>query len=354
MRLLLIGGTGFIGPPVMKGLLGRGHEVAIYHRGRAKQALPDGVRSILGERRDLAASRSQFRDFAPDVVIDFILASGRQAKVSMDVFRGIADRVVALSSGDVYRAAGIMHGTESGPLQPVPLTEDSDLRAHGQTYRPEVMEALRQTIPWLEDDYDKIPVERTVMSDSELAGTVLRLPMVYGPGDVFHRLHPYLKRMDDGRAAILIQEDAANWRGPRGYVENVAAGIVLAATSPQAAGRIYNLAEPQSFYEQEWAQHIGQSAGWPGSVYAVPLELTPAHLKVPYNSAQHWTMSSARIRAELGYAEPVSADAAIARTIEWERANPPAQVDTAQFDYAAEDAALEQLRVREKIALAGS
>jgi hypothetical protein len=39
----------------------------------------------------------------------------------MDVFRGITDRVVALSSGDVYRGGGILHGTEPGPLQPVPF-----------------------------------------------------------------------------------------------------------------------------------------------------------------------------------------------------------------------------------------
>jgi nucleoside-diphosphate-sugar epimerase len=353
MKLVLIGGTGFIGPLVARTLLDQGHEVAVYHRGQSK-SLPDGVQHILGDRRALAASRPQFAEFAPDVVVDFILASGRQAKNTLDVFRGIAGRVVALSSGDVYRAAGILHGTEPGPLQPVPLTEDSDLRTQGQTYRKEVLEMIRKTLPWLEDDYDKIPVERAILSDPELPGTVLRLPMVYGPGDMFHRLHPYLKRMDDGRPAILIQEDAAQWRGPRGYVENVAAGIALAAVSPQAAGRIYNLAERQSYSEIEWAQRIGRSAGWSGSVLAVPLDLTPAHLKLPYNSAQHWSMSSARIREELGYAEPVSPDVAIARTIEWERANPPAQVDPAQFDYAAEDAALEQLRVREKIALAGS
>jgi nucleoside-diphosphate-sugar epimerase len=344
MRILLSGGTGFIGPLVARILLGQGNELAVYHRGHAKTSLPDGVRHILGDRRDLAASRSQFRDFAPDVVIDFILASGRQASVTMDVFRGTADRIVALSSGDVYRAAGILHGTEPGPLQPVPLTEDSDLRLHGQTYPREVLEALRQTLPWLEDDYDKIPVERAIMGDRELAGTVLRLPMVYGPGDSFHRLHPYLKRMDDGRPAILIQEDAAEWRGPRGYVENVAAAVALAATAPQAAGRIYNLAEPQSFSEIEWVQHIGRSVGWSGSVLPVPAELTPARLKVPYNSAQHWTMSSARIREELGFAEAVSPDVAIARTIDWERANPPAQVDPAQFDYAAEDAAFEHAK----------
>jgi dTDP-D-glucose 4,6-dehydratase len=51
-------------------------------------------------------------------------------------------------------------------------------------------------------------------------------------------------------------------------------------------------------------------------------------------------MSSERIRAELGYAEPVPLDEALQRTIAWERANPPAQEDAKQFDYAAEDQAL--------------
>ena len=156
------------------------------------------------------------------------------------------------------------------------------------------MELVRKSLPWVDDDYDKIPVERTVMSDPELAGTILRLPMVYGPGDMFHRLFPYLKRMDDGRPAILIQEDAAPWRGPRGYVENVAAGIALAAASAKAAGRIYNLAEPQSFSEVEWVERIARVAEWTGSVLSAPVDLIPAHLKLPYNSAQHWTMSSAR------------------------------------------------------------
>jgi nucleoside-diphosphate-sugar epimerase len=160
--------------------------------------------------------------------------------------------------------------------------------------------------------------------------------------------------MDDGRPAILIQEDAAQWRGPRGYVENVAAGIALAATAAKAAGRIYNLAEPQSFSELEWVQRIASVAEWTGSALPVSVDLIPAHLKLPYNSAQHWTMSSARIREELGYAEPVPLKTALARTIEWERANPPGAIDPAQFDYAAEDAALERLRVSERIALSGS
>jgi len=347
MRLLIIGGTGFIGPFVIQALVAQGHDLAVYHRGvaraRLSKGLPAGVREILGDQRDLAKSSPEFRDFSPDVVVHFILSSERQAQTTMEVFRGIARRVVALSSGDVYRAAGVLHGTEPGPLQPMPLTEESDLRTKGQTYSKEAMELVRKSLPWVDDDYDKIPVERAVMSDTELAGTILRLPMVYGPGDMFHRLYPYLKRMDDRRPAIFIQEDAAQWRGPRGYVENVASGIALAATASKAAGRIYNLAEPQSFSEIEWARQIARVVGWTGSVLPVSADLIPAHLKLAYNSAQHWTMSSARIRDELGYAEPVPLDTALARTIQWDRANPPPQIDPSQFDYAAEDAALERL-----------
>jgi len=72
----------------------------------------------------------------------------------------------------------------------------------------------------------------------------------------------------------------------------------------------------------------------------LPVERTPQHLLRPGNAAQHWTASSARIRRELGYKEPVAIDEAIQRTIRWERENPPDDSFLAQFDYAAEDAAV--------------
>jgi len=61
---------------------------------------------------------------------------------------------------------------------------------------------------------------------------------VYGPGDNQHRIFEYLKRMDDGRTAILLT-GPGGWRWSRGYVENVAAAIALAATvSVRQAGPI--------------------------------------------------------------------------------------------------------------------
>ncbi|HCJ33637.1 MAG TPA: NAD-dependent dehydratase, partial [Ktedonobacter sp.] len=53
------------------------------------------------------------------------------------------------------------------------------------------------------------------MSDPMLPGTILRLPMMYGPRDKQHRLFEYLKRMDDQRLAIILGEAYARWRWPR-------------------------------------------------------------------------------------------------------------------------------------------
>ena len=314
-RILLIGGTGFIGPHLVRELAQQGHEIDVYHRENSRTQLPESVTEILGDRKELAAHRNDFRRLAPEVVVDLILSSGHQAQILMDCFRGLASRVVALSSGDVYRACGILHGFESGPLQPTPLTESSELRTESNVYGMEELRRLQSVFPWLDDEYDKIAVEQVVMNDPALAGTVLRLPMIYGPGDPLHRLFPYLKRMDDGRNAILLQEDVAQWRGPRGYVENIAHAIALATLSNNAAGRIYNVAEAESFTETEWILRIGRAVNWKGSGAPISKELTPAHLRVPYNSQQHWEMSSARIREELGFAEPIDGQTALQRTL---------------------------------------
>ena len=148
--------------------------------------------------------------------------------------------------------------------------------------------------------------------------------------------------MDDQRPAILMQEDFAKFIPPRGYVEDVAAGIALATASPRAAGRVYNIAAAHDFSELDWARKIGDAIGWKGALIPAPAEQLPGHLRMPFNAEQHWVVSSKRIREELGFVESVSLDAGIQRTIAWERSNPPA-IEAKLFDYAAEDAALQQL-----------
>lgn len=256
----------------------------------------------------------------------------------MQVFRGVTSRVVMLSSIDVYRAIGVGNGTETGALQEVPLTEESELRRNLHPYPPENLRMLRKVFSWATDDYDKIPAERVVMNDPKLPGTVLRLPMIYGPGDPLHRFYPVVKRIADGRRQLIFADTLGAWRSPRGYIENVAAAIVLAATDARAAGRIYNVCEEPAFSELEWAKKIATGMRWTGEFVVLPADHTPPHLLRPGNAAQHWEASSARLRRELGYVEPVALDEAIRKTIRWELENPPT-LPLAQFDYAAEDEA---------------
>jgi nucleoside-diphosphate-sugar epimerase len=339
MRILLIGGNGFIGRSLADVLYRNGHQVGVFHRGTT--ALPPSLHleEIRGDRNQLPDSAHDLKRFAPEVVIDLVMSSGRQAEELMNTFRGATGRVVMLSSIDVYRAIGISHGTEMGPLQELPLTEESELRCNLHPYSPDSMRMLRQIFSWATDDYDKIPAERVVMNDPGLPGTVLRLPMVYGPGDPLHRFYPVVKRIADGRLHIIFGDMQAAWRSPRGYVGNVAAAIALAATDSRAAGRIYNICEETAFSELEWAKQIAAAMRWQGEFVALPMERTPRHLLQPGNYAQHWTATSTRIRRELGYAEPVTIEEAIRQTIVWEKENPPT-LPIAQFDYAAEDAAL--------------
>ena len=332
MRILVIGGTGFIGPHVVRRLVSQGHQVAVFHRGESKVELPNNVEDILGDRSAIPSVKA-------DVVIDLILSSGKQAGALMDTFRGVAQRVVAASSCDVYRACGVLHGSENGPLQPVPLTEESELRTKLQTYPPKQIEAVRKFYPWVDDEYDKIPVERAILGDRRLPGTICRLPMVYGPGDPARRFFPVLRRVADGRRAIFLEEGMSAWKAPRGYAENVADAIALAASDERAAGRIYNVAESPAFTELEWARKIAGAAGWQGEFVVLPKDRMPKHLVMPGNTAQHWEIDSTRIRRELGYREGVSIEEAIGRTVNADLAGLPESFPFYPVDYGAEDAA---------------
>ncbi len=276
------------------------------------------------------------------------LVGEEDSQAVMEAWRGVAGRIVGISSGDVYRAWGLIKRTEEGDLEPAPLTEDSPLRHNLYPYRKE--ESNPDDSHGIENLYDKILVERALMSDPELPGTVLRLPMVYGQRDYQHRLYPYVRRMDDGRPAILLEEGFAAWRAPRGLMENVAEAIVLAVTDGRAAGRTYHMSEQDALTEAEWVRLVGEAAGWGGEVVALPAESMPAHLLSLDGEGriarweQHAHYDTSRIRRELGYTEPVPLREALRRAVEWERANPPEEGSTGgpggRFDYAAEDAAL--------------
>ena len=107
MRILVIGGTAFIGSYVVRRLSEMGHAVTVFHRGQTETDLPPDVRHMHSDRQHLVDAIPAFRQLAPEVVLDMAPMTEQDARMTMRTFGGIARRVVAISSMDVYRAYDI-------------------------------------------------------------------------------------------------------------------------------------------------------------------------------------------------------------------------------------------------------
>jgi nucleoside-diphosphate-sugar epimerase len=334
MRVLVLGGTNFIGPYVVRFLHRQGHEVTVYHRGIHEPDLPSEIRHIHSPGAEIPVLHfpPSLTDPPPDVVLHMFPVGEDDAHAAVTHFAGVAQRIVVISSGDVYRAYGRLLGSEPGPAEPVPLKEAAPLR--------QVLFPYRQTAAGPADwtyHYEKILVERAFFS-SQAPATILRLPAVYGPGDPYRRFRTYIKRILDRRPAILLDRAQAAWRWSHGYVENIAEAIAAVVLDGRAQRKVYNLGEPEVPTFAERVRRIANLMGWSGRLVFVDRDHLPPHLRIPYEPRQDLVMDTGRVRTELGFAETVSVDEGLRRTIAWEQVNPLPSQDPGPDDYAIEDA----------------
>lgn len=336
MRVLVVGGTGFLGPPVVSRLSNLGHQVTVYHRGEHEAQLPFGVRHIHSTQAapPILFFPEELTELAWDVVLAMSPIGERDSSHLMATFRGIARRVVAVSSADVYRAYGVFRGTEEGEPDPRILTEDALLRENLFPYRDS------GALPAYLADYEKILVERIVQSDPALPGTVLRLPAVYGPGDRLHRFASPWRRIADGRPAILVGRAQAAFRWTHGYVEDVAHAIALAVTTERARGRVYNVGEASTPTIAGRVEAFGRALGWGGRVAVLEEARLPPALATTGNFEQPLACDTSRIRRELDWSEVTSPEEAFRATAQWEEGSASGGPGDPPPDYAAEDAAL--------------
>jgi nucleoside-diphosphate-sugar epimerase len=287
VRVLFIGGTGFIGAHAVRQIARHDHAVAVYHRGLTQAVLPELVEHITDSRSVMPIQRfpAELFEFKPDVVILTVAMGAVDGRAAVEAFAGRAGRIVLLSSGDVYRAYGRFTGIEPGPIDKGLLTEDAPLRSILFPYRHKASspEALEY---W----YEKIHAERAVLNAPDLPGTVLRLPKVYGPGG------------NEDLATVYRYRHHPNWRWTHGFVENVAAAVELAAIHPVAGGRIYNVGEA---YTPTTAERLA----W------LPPSTIEPDLSSQFDFAQDIAYDTSRIRIELGYCEIVPEKEGLLRTL---------------------------------------
>ena len=221
LRVLVLGGSGFVGSAAVRALRRRGAEVATFHRSETA--------TIRGDRADLTAHRKAFAGFGPDAALDTIAYTEKEAAALVSALRGLARRIVVLSSQDVYASYGRLLGLEPGSADPAPAAEDAPLRTSRYPYRAAARPGE------MAYDYEKILVEQAAASEPTLPATILRLPCVYGTGDPHHRIGQVLARIREGEP-LPIDRTKAGWRWTRGAVENVGESIALAVLDRPGVG----------------------------------------------------------------------------------------------------------------------
>lgn len=309
MKILVVSGTGFIGEHVLRALTG--HDVWVFHRGHTI-ARVDRVQVIRGERGELRSHASAIRELRLDVVLDMTARNAADAEHVIEAVAGATRRIVMVSSGSVYRNFGVLLTTEPDPVASSPASELAPLRRKLYPYRGATPRPPDDPKHWL-DDYDKLPAERAFVERADVPVAIVRLPMVYGPGDPDRRLDGYVRHARD-RRPVLLHTDAASWRNSRSFVGNAAHAIARIVTDTVADG-VFNVAEPADLSEAEWVERIG------GVVHTVSRESNPDarpaidELPVHANFAQHLRLDSGRIRRELGYTELVDPDEALNLTV---------------------------------------
>ena len=319
MRVIMLGGTRFIGRAITGALAAAGHAVLVAHRGITEPAGLRGVEHLHAEREAWPSRRAAFDAFAADAAVDVSAGNGPDARAALAALPpGI--QLVALSSIDVYRAYEALHGSRQ--TDPVPLTEESPLRASRHIDGPA---------------WENLDVEEAYLA---AGATVFRLGAVYGEHDYQRRFEPALRRVRAGRPRLPI--GAGSFLGSRVYVGDVAQAVLCALGTRRAAGQCLNIVEGQTAPMRLFYQQVISAAGASLELVRVPDEVLPPDLRETGTLSQHLLVSPLKARDVLGWTATASASAQVLeRAVAWHLRHPPDDADTG---FTADDEALAAAR----------
>ena len=197
MRLLILGGTGFIGPHLVKHAVGRGHKVSIFTRGRSDDSmLPVEVERLVGDRNgQLGALEGK----KWDAVFDDSATNPDWVRQSAALLKGNVGQYLFTSSTGVYYPYLKKGLDESTP----PLLEGD----------PKDGSAAFGTA--------KAQCEKIVLDTFGEGGIVVRPSYIVGPGDTTDRFPYWPVRLARGGEVLVPgkRDDSAQFIDVRDLVE---------------------------------------------------------------------------------------------------------------------------------------
>jgi nucleoside-diphosphate-sugar epimerase len=313
VRVLLLGGTGFFAPFIVDELIGRGHEAAVLTKSDHDFGRGAVIFGEAEEGGDLAEAMASQR---PDAVVDMLHHSGERARLVLEACAGRVGRSLHLSSGVVY-----------GANPTCPIDEETEL-VRAERAAAEVAARV---------EADRAVLE--AMAEGAPAG-IVRLPELYGPYDPRCAEWFFAKRALDGRTRIAVP-DGGLAICHRGFVQNMAWGVVQALTTRRAAGQVYNLGEEKLYTLAQLARGVANAFDHRWDIYSVPGTLWRA----PHDHTSFYDLRKAR--GHLRYRDRMIPRDGLELTLGWLSQEPRGEswswpgIDR-PFDYEREDALIEE------------
>jgi nucleoside-diphosphate-sugar epimerase len=320
---LVVGGTGPTGPHIVNGMLERGYEVTLFHRGFHESDELPPVEHIHGDPhfRETIEESLAGRDF------DVVLALYGRIRFLAEVMSGRCQQFVSVGGAPGIRG-------QMAPERVSPFGLMGVLDEHAPTVSdPEESNA----------GYKIAITEQQILELHDrgaFSATHLRYPQIYGPRQVTPREWSVVRRVLDGRRTMIVPDGGLVLRS-RSSARNAAHAVLLAVDEPAAgAGRLYNVAEDEQYTVRQWHELVAAAAGGEVEIVSLPEELARPFHSIP-RPRNHMLLDTRRIRDELGYRDVISTRDAIQETVDHLIAEPvtatthPMFPD--RFDYAAED-----------------
>ena len=301
MKALVIGGTGPTGPYVIEGLLKKGYDVAILHRGLHEVEYSQPVEHIHVDPFSPDAMESLgSRKF--DVVVSMY---GRLRQIAK-AMKGKTSRFLGVT-GPAYLGSANPADNSEGLLMPIP--ENAPVVNDPKVFKIGYLIVLG---------------EQEVMKVHQAGGysaTLFRYPMIYGPRQLPPKEWSIIRRILDKRKKLILPDSGLVLRS-RAYAENAAHALLLAIDHPESGGQIYNVAEERTLTLREWVETIANEMGHKFVYISMPWNLArPCHIWA--TSERHLVLDNTKIKKELGYRDLVPAKEGLKRTVQWFLENRP-------------------------------
>jgi 2'-hydroxyisoflavone reductase len=178
LKILIMGGTAFIGPAFANMALARGHELTFFNRGRTNPHLFPDVERITGDRT-VAEDVEQLRGRDFDVVLDNSCYYPRVIDMVADIVKDVVEQYVVISTISVYAS-----------YDQVGMTEDAELATLED---PTTEEVTGETYGGL-----KVLCEQAAQSAMPDRTTVIRPGLIVGPMDRTDRFTYWPVRVSRG------------------------------------------------------------------------------------------------------------------------------------------------------------